>query len=134
MHAAAAPLLQSLVSNLQPSQEKSDIPDCKIRTDPAAETFLYPTSIDIRELVTLGDVMEELELGPNGCARPEKPFQQRAFPASARAAPPAKPHQSIQGLSVHACLLRLVASQENTRCLTTVSSSFFNRKLSSPED
>jgi hypothetical protein len=37
-------------------------------TDPAAEVFNYPASIDIRELVTLEDVMEQLELGPNGCA------------------------------------------------------------------
>mmetsp|Transcript_7305 Transcript_7305/g.21552 ORF Transcript_7305/g.21552 Transcript_7305/m.21552 type:complete len:271 (+) Transcript_7305:381-1193(+) len=34
--------------------------------DPAAETFHYPAAIDIRDLVTLEDVMEELELGPNG--------------------------------------------------------------------
>lgn len=34
--------------------------------DPAAEVFNYPASIDIRELVTLEDVMEQLELGPNG--------------------------------------------------------------------
>lgn len=35
--------------------------------DPAADTFNYPASIDIRDLVTLEDVMEQLELGPNGC-------------------------------------------------------------------
>lgn len=35
--------------------------------DPAAESFAYPAAIDIRELVTLEDVMEQLELGPNGC-------------------------------------------------------------------
>ena len=37
-------------------------------TDPAADAFNYPASIDIRDLVTLEDVMEQLELGPNGCA------------------------------------------------------------------
>jgi len=37
-----------------------------INLDPAAEHFSYPVSIDIRELVNLDDVMEELNLGPNG--------------------------------------------------------------------
>lgn len=35
-------------------------------SDPAAEAFQYPVSLDIRDLVTLEDVMEELGLGPNG--------------------------------------------------------------------
>jgi hypothetical protein len=34
--------------------------------DPAAEAFAYPVSIDIRDLIGLEDVMEELQLGPNG--------------------------------------------------------------------
>ena len=34
--------------------------------DPAAEEMLYEPSVDIRELISLEDVMEELELGPNG--------------------------------------------------------------------
>jgi len=34
--------------------------------DPAAEQFEYEPSIDIRELITLEDVMEEMDLGPNG--------------------------------------------------------------------
>ncbi|SHO76541.1 Putative GTPase with a role in biogenesis of RNA pol II and polIII [Malassezia sympodialis ATCC 42132] len=34
--------------------------------DPAAEYFEYEPSIDIRELITLEDVMEEMDLGPNG--------------------------------------------------------------------
>ncbi|RVW57138.1 GPN-loop GTPase 3 [Vitis vinifera] len=34
--------------------------------DPAAESFDYPVAMDIRELVSLDDVMEELGLGPNG--------------------------------------------------------------------
>ena len=41
---------------------------CCVATDPAADAFNYPASIDIRDLVTLEDVMEQLELGPNGCA------------------------------------------------------------------
>lgn len=34
--------------------------------DPAAENFDYPVAMDIRELISLEDVMEELGLGPNG--------------------------------------------------------------------
>jgi GTPase SAR1 family protein len=34
--------------------------------DPAAETFGYDLSFDIRDLITVEDVMEELGLGPNG--------------------------------------------------------------------
>ena len=37
-----------------------------VNLDPAAETFAYEPDLDIRELITLEDVMEELELGPNG--------------------------------------------------------------------
>ena len=36
-------------------------------TDPAAEEFQYPVSFDVRDLVTLEDVVEECQLGPNGC-------------------------------------------------------------------
>ena len=34
--------------------------------DPAAEHFEYEPTIDIRELISLEDVMEEIDLGPNG--------------------------------------------------------------------
>ncbi|CAH7666204.1 GPN-loop GTPase 3 like protein [Phakopsora pachyrhizi] len=34
--------------------------------DPAAEEFGYEPSIDIRDLISLDDVMEELDFGPNG--------------------------------------------------------------------
>ncbi|KAI4326338.1 hypothetical protein MLD38_031662 [Melastoma candidum] len=37
-----------------------------VNLDPAAENFNYPVAMDIRELVSLDDVMEELGLGPNG--------------------------------------------------------------------
>ena len=37
-----------------------------INLDPAAETFKYRCDIDIRDLITLEDVMEEMHLGPNG--------------------------------------------------------------------
>ena len=39
-----------------------------MRADPAAEHFNYPVAFDVRELVTLDDVMDEMDLGPNGCA------------------------------------------------------------------
>lgn len=34
--------------------------------DPAAEEFHYPVAFDIRNLISLEDVLEELHLGPNG--------------------------------------------------------------------
>ena len=34
--------------------------------DPAAEHFNYNVSIDIRNLISLEDVTEELQYGPNG--------------------------------------------------------------------
>lgn len=37
-----------------------------VNLDPAALVFDYPSSFDIRDLVTLEDVMKELRLGPNG--------------------------------------------------------------------
>ncbi|KAI1913661.1 hypothetical protein LOZ65_005790 [Ophidiomyces ophidiicola] len=37
-----------------------------VNLDPAAESFAYEPDLDIRELITLEDVMEELHLGPNG--------------------------------------------------------------------
>ncbi|KAI8930317.1 GPN-loop GTPase [Entophlyctis helioformis] len=37
-----------------------------VNLDPAAENFEYKPTIDIRDLITLDDVMEELQFGPNG--------------------------------------------------------------------
>lgn len=37
-----------------------------INLDPAAEDFVYEPDVDIKELISLEDVMEELHLGPNG--------------------------------------------------------------------
>ncbi|CAO3660815.1 unnamed protein product [Rhizopus stolonifer] len=37
-----------------------------VNLDPAAENFEYEPTIDIRDLITLEDVMEELDYGPNG--------------------------------------------------------------------
>lgn len=47
-------------------------------SDPAAENFNYPVSIDVRELISLQDVMEELDLGPNGCVK----YKSSCFPHS----------------------------------------------------
>lgn len=37
-----------------------------VNLDPAAEVFDYPCSVDIRDLITVDDVQDELDLGPNG--------------------------------------------------------------------
>ncbi|PSK46203.1 hypothetical protein B9Z65_5171 [Elsinoe australis] len=37
-----------------------------INLDPAADEFVYQPDIDIKDLISLQDVMEELSLGPNG--------------------------------------------------------------------
>mmetsp|Transcript_5944 Transcript_5944/g.8946 ORF Transcript_5944/g.8946 Transcript_5944/m.8946 type:complete len:293 (-) Transcript_5944:31-909(-) len=37
-----------------------------VNLDPAAEAFEYDVAFDIRDLITLTDAMEELDLGPNG--------------------------------------------------------------------
>mmetsp|Transcript_39317 Transcript_39317/g.113763 ORF Transcript_39317/g.113763 Transcript_39317/m.113763 type:complete len:272 (-) Transcript_39317:97-912(-) len=41
--------------------------NCRVvNLDPAAESFAYDCEIDIRELISVDDVMEELNYGPNG--------------------------------------------------------------------
>lgn len=52
----------SLIQHLQTTRRSCFY----VNLDPAAESFAYEPDLDIRELVTLEDVMEELELGPNG--------------------------------------------------------------------
>ena len=37
-----------------------------INLDPANDSLLHETDVDVNELITLKDVMDELELGPNG--------------------------------------------------------------------
>ena len=37
-----------------------------INLDPAADVFTYPVSADIRELISVSEVMEQFDLGPNG--------------------------------------------------------------------
>ena len=52
----------SLIQHLQSSRRSCFY----VNLDPAAENFAYQPDLDIRELITLEDVMEELGLGPNG--------------------------------------------------------------------
>lgn len=37
-----------------------------INLDPAAEDFSYEPDLDIKDLISVEDVMEEMDLGPNG--------------------------------------------------------------------
>lgn len=37
-----------------------------VNLDPAAESFKYKPSVDVRELISLDDAMEEMNYGPNG--------------------------------------------------------------------
>ena len=37
-----------------------------VNLDPAAEDFTYEPDLDIKDLISLEDVMEEMGLGPNG--------------------------------------------------------------------
>ena len=46
--------------------DKYDVTPPLCHADPAADAFSYPVAFDVRDLVTLEDVMEEMELGPNG--------------------------------------------------------------------
>lgn len=39
---------------------------CVVNLDPANDQLLYKCDIDISELITLEDVMEKMNLGPNG--------------------------------------------------------------------
>ncbi|KAJ5378945.1 GPN-loop GTPase 3 [Penicillium cosmopolitanum] len=52
----------SLIQHLQSTRRSCFY----VNLDPAAENFTYQPDLDIRELITLEDVMEELGLGPNG--------------------------------------------------------------------
>ena len=54
----------ALITHLHASKRMGHL----VNLDPAAssESFEYQPTIDIRELISLQDVMEELEYGPNG--------------------------------------------------------------------
>ena len=55
---------KSIITHLQNARRTCHL----VNLDPAAETdsFEYAPSIDIRELISLPDVMSELGYGPNG--------------------------------------------------------------------
>ncbi|CEP61440.1 putative signal sequence-binding GTPase GPN3 LALA0_S03e02916g [Lachancea lanzarotensis] len=52
----------SIISHMQTIGRRAHI----VNLDPAAEATEYEFTIDIRDLISLEDVMEELNLGPNG--------------------------------------------------------------------
>ena len=52
----------SFMTHLQTARRTGHL----VNLDPAAERFEYEPSIDIRELISLEDVMSELGYGPNG--------------------------------------------------------------------
>lgn len=52
----------SFITHLHASKRTGHL----VNLDPAAESFEYEPAIDIRELVSLTDVMQELGFGPNG--------------------------------------------------------------------
>lgn len=52
----------ALIQNLQNNKRSCYY----VNLDPAAEDFAYEPDIDIKDLISLEDVMEEMSLGPNG--------------------------------------------------------------------
>lgn len=52
----------ALISHLRANRRSA----IYINLDPAATSFVYEPDIDIKELISLEDVMEEMGLGPNG--------------------------------------------------------------------
>ena len=52
----------ALISHLRAARRSA----IYINLDPAATSFVYEPDIDIKELISLDDVMEEMGLGPNG--------------------------------------------------------------------
>ncbi|CUM46699.1 GPN-loop GTPase 3 [Debaryomyces fabryi] len=52
----------SIITHMQSIGRRAHI----VNLDPAAEPSEYEFTIDIRDLISLQDVMEEMELGPNG--------------------------------------------------------------------
>lgn len=55
-------LCSSLITHAQAQNRSMHL----FNMDPAAENFEYEPSIDIRDLISLEDVMDEMQLGPNG--------------------------------------------------------------------
>ncbi|CAI4035153.1 hypothetical protein SMKI_12G2980 [Saccharomyces mikatae IFO 1815] len=52
----------SIISHMQTVGRRAHI----VNLDPAAEATKYEFTVDIRDLISLDDVMEEMDLGPNG--------------------------------------------------------------------
>lgn len=52
----------SIISHMQTIGRRAHI----VNLDPAAEPSKYEFTVDIRDLISLDDVMEELDMGPNG--------------------------------------------------------------------
>lgn len=52
----------TMINHLNVAKRSSHL----VNLDPAANTFEFKPSIDIKDLVSLDDVMEDLQYGPNG--------------------------------------------------------------------
>lgn len=52
----------SMVKHGEASKRRIEV----VNLDPAAEQFSYNPAVDVRELIDINDVMEELDYGPNG--------------------------------------------------------------------
>lgn len=62
MHVSKSTFCASLITHLQLNRRSCFY----VNLDPAAETFEHTPDLDIKELISLEDVMEEMGLGPNG--------------------------------------------------------------------
>ncbi|KAL2808748.1 GPN-loop GTPase [Aspergillus granulosus] len=60
--AGKSTLCNALIQHLQTVRRSAFF----VNLDPAADNFQYEPDLDIRDLITLEDVMEEMGLGPNG--------------------------------------------------------------------
>lgn len=56
----------TLVASMANWLEESDIPFQLVNLDPGADLIPYEPDVDVRDWMTLADIMEEYELGPNG--------------------------------------------------------------------
>ena len=61
-HRRQSTFCAALITHLQLNRRSSFY----VNLDPAAETFEHTPDLDIRDLISLDDVMEEMGLGPNG--------------------------------------------------------------------
>ena len=56
----------TLTKTLSDHLQELDRPHCLVNLDAANEDVKYDVGIDVRDLITLEDVMTDLQLGPNG--------------------------------------------------------------------